>query len=87
MAKPKPQCPSAIAEVFNNYFSNVASNLDHNIPDSNISLLNFLRAPAEKSHFCAPSDREEIVNLIRRLQNKSTDLVNIPVFIYKIYPL
>ena len=23
---------SAIAEVFNNYFSNVASNLDHNIP-------------------------------------------------------
>ena len=27
--------PSAIAEVFNNYFSNVASNLDSNIPHSN----------------------------------------------------
>ena len=69
--------------VFNNYFSNVASNLDRNIPHSNKSPLNFLRAPVENSFFCAPSDREEIVNLIRR-QNKSTDLMNIPVFIYKI---
>ena len=34
-----------IAEVFNNYFSNVASNLDRNIPHSNISKLNFLGAP------------------------------------------
>ena len=34
--------------------------------------------------FCPPSDREEIINLIRRQKNKSTDLMNIPVFIYKI---
>ena len=38
----------------------------------------------ENLFFCAPSDREEIVNLIRRQKNKSTDLMNIPVFIYKI---
>ena len=38
----------------------------------------------ENSFFCAPSDREEIVNLIRRQKNKSTDLMNIAVFIYKI---
>ena len=38
----------------------------------------------EKYFFCAPSDREEIVNLIRRQKNKSTDLMNIPAFIYKI---
>ena len=50
--------PSAIAKVFNNYFSNVASNLDRNIPDSNIPPLNFLGAPVENSFFCAPSDRE-----------------------------
>ena len=31
--------PSAIAEVFNNYFSNVASNPDRNIPHANISPL------------------------------------------------
>ena len=43
--------PSAIAEVFNNYFSNVASNLDRNIPHSNISPLNFLLAPVENSYF------------------------------------
>ena len=64
-------------------FSNVASNLDCNDPHSNISPLNFLGAPVENSFFCTPSDREEIVNLIRR-QSKSTNLVNIPVFIYKI---
>ena len=46
--------PSAIAEVFNNYFSNVASNLDRNIPYSNISPLNFLGAPVENSFFCLP---------------------------------
>ena len=37
----------------------------------------------ENSFFCAHSDREEIVNLIRRQKNKSTDLMNIPLFIYK----
>ena len=76
--------PSAIFEVFNNYFSNVASNLDRNNLHSNISPLNFLGAPVENSFFCTPSDREEIVNLIDRQKNKSTDLMNIPVFIYKI---
>ena len=41
----------------------------------------------ENSFFCRPphpSDSEEIVNLIHTQKNKSTDLVNIPVFIYKI---
>ena len=39
----------------------------------------------EKSFFCSPpSNSEEIVNLIGRQKNKSTDLMNIPVFIYTI---
>ena len=65
-------------------FSNVASNLDRNIPHSNISPLNSLGDPVENSFFCPPSDREKVVNLIRRQKNKSTDLRNIHVFIYKI---
>ena len=36
--------PSVIADVFNNYFSNVSTNLDRNIPHSNIYPLNFMRA-------------------------------------------
>ena len=76
--------PSFIAEAFNSYFSNIASNLDRDIPHSNTSPLYFLRAPVENSLFCPSSDSEEIVNLIRRLKNKSTILMNIPVFIYKI---
>ena len=48
---------SAIAEVFNNYFSNVASNLHSNIPHSKIPSLNFLGAPVENSFFRLPSGR------------------------------
>ena len=58
----KVSYPSDIAEVFNNYFSNVASNLDYNIPHSNIYPFNLMGAPVENSFFCSPSDREEIVN-------------------------
>ena len=76
--------PPVIAELFNNYFSNIAANLDRDIPNSNTSPLCFLGAPVENSFFCHPSDSEEIVNLIRRQKSKSTDLMNIPVFIYKI---
>ena len=76
--------PSVIAEVFNNYISNVTSNLDRNIPHSNSSPLNFLEAPLENSFFNPPSDSDKIVNLIRGEKNKSTDLMNIPVFIFKI---
>ena len=46
--------PSAIAEIFNNYFSNIASNLDRDIPHSNISPLYFLRAHVENSLFDPP---------------------------------
>ena len=39
----------------------------------------------ENAFFCPPpSDSEEIVNLIHRQKNKSTDLMHIPVFRYKI---
>ena len=76
--------PSVVADVFNNYFSNIACNLDHNILHSNISPLNFLGGPVENSFFCPqPSDSEEIVNLIHWQKNKSTDLMNISV-LYKI---
>ena len=44
--------PSAIAEVFNNYFSNVAFNLERSVVHANISPLNFLGAPVE-IHFSA----------------------------------
>ena len=76
--------PQAIDELFNNYFSNIASNPDRDIPNSNTSPLYFIGAPMENSFFCPPSDSEEIVNLIRRQKSKSTDIMNIPVFIYKI---
>ena len=52
---------SVIAEVFNNYFSNVASYLDNNIPNLNISQLNFLGAPVEILFFCPPTDMEDFL--------------------------
>ena len=79
--------PSAIAEVFTNYFSNVASNIDRDIPHSNISPLNFLGALVENSFFCQSFDSQEIVNLNHREKNKSIDLMNIPSLIFKILSL
>ena len=43
--------PPAIAEVFNSCFSNIASDLDSNIPHSNISPLYLLGAPVENLFF------------------------------------
>ena len=48
------------SDHLNNYFSNIASNLDRDIPLSNISPLCFLGAPIENSFFCPPCDTEEI---------------------------
>ena len=76
--------PSVIAELFNKYFSNIASNLDRNIPHSNIYQLNCLGEALENSFFCPPSDSEELVDLIHRQKNRSNDLMNILLFIYKI---
>ena len=50
--------PSAIAEIFNNYFSNIASDLDRDIPHSNISPLCFLGSPVENLFFCPRVIRE-----------------------------
>ena len=36
----------------------------------------------ENSFFCPSSEREEILNLIRRQKNKSTDLMNMTIVIY-----
>ena len=44
----------------------------------------FLGAPVENSFFCPPFDSEEIVKLICRQKKKSTDLMDIAVFIFKI---
>ena len=75
---------SAIAEVFNNYFSNTVPTLIAIF----LTQIHFHWIAWEhlwKIHFSAlPLIGVEIVNLIRRQKNKSTDLMNIPVFIYKI---
>ena len=49
-----------------------------------VSIVFPIGASVENLFFCPPSDSEEIVNLIRRQKNKSTDRMIIPVFIYTI---
>ena len=66
--------PSAVAEVFNNYSSNIASNLDHDIPHSNISPLYFLGAPVENSFFCPPplTVKQLLIQFVGRRTNPQT---------------
>ena len=46
--------------------------------------MEFPRSTSGKFIFIHPSDGEEIVNLFHWQKNKSTELMNIPVFRYKI---
>ena len=57
----------------NNYFSKVASNLDRNIPHSNISPLNFLGAPVENSFFRNPLiGKKLLIKFVGRRTNPPT---------------
>ena len=73
-----------IAEIFNEYFSSIATNLDHNIPNSSVNPDDYLRSPNLNSFNCRYSTSAEISLLISSFTNKSCPIEEIPNFIHKI---
>ena len=71
------------ANIFNNYFSTVAVNLDSNIPRSNISPISFLGNPFPHSFFMRPSNKFEIKHIILNFKNKGCPINEIPTYIFK----
>ena len=68
--------PQAIAEKFNEYFGNIATNLKAQnnaraqYPQGEFR--NFLREPVQNSIFLKPVDSGEIHEIVKKLKNKST---------------
>ena len=64
---------NAIADKFNNYFTNVSADLAENIPVSSKEAINFIPKNMEKSLFFAPKTEHEISYIIANL--RQTDSV------------
>ena len=70
--------PSAIAEHFNEYFSNIATTLKNDInnraghTESTNGYVNFLRQPVQNSIYIRKTNPQEIFEVIKKLKNKST---------------
>ena len=71
---------NCIAEIINDLFVNIGSNLGSKIPKRKRSFKTYLRKSAVNSFFINPLQESEIEKLINNLnQNKSLGPCNIPV--------
>jgi exonuclease III len=68
--------PTDIAEKFNEYFSNIASNLKKKIGErtslSNTNFEKFLHPPVSNSIYLRPVEPNEVYGIIKDLKNKAT---------------
>jgi len=77
--------PLMIADHFNRYFSDVGLNLDAAMPHSLSSPTEWMNATNPHSFFIRPSTSSNVCEVIKSLPNKSSNLVSVPMFIYKYY--
>ena len=72
-----------VANIFNNYFINVAENLSNDLGAPKSSIDKYLDNPNKFNFFITPTDPQEVLNLINELDpKKASDVYNIsPKFI------
>jgi len=75
--------PLDVADHFNRHFSSIAERIDSTIPPATHSFRDYMDAPNPDSMFAPPSTAEEVSSVICSLDNKSSDINSIPIFIYK----
>ena len=77
--------PTKMANIFNQYFINVGSNVDKSVPMTKRSPLSYLKGRNSESLFLAQVTSEEIEIIIYSLdKNKSTGPYSIPIFLLKV---
>jgi len=74
--------PEKIAKKFNEYFTNVASDLDNQIPVINDDPLKFI-SDHNSSFFFSPCTSQEIENCIKSFKSKNCSVNQIPTSIFK----
>ena len=62
--------PAEIAEAFNDYYVNIAPQLDNNIPSSDIDPLSFLTGNYPTSMAIPPVVPQDVINIINSLKTK-----------------
>jgi len=72
-----------VAEYFNNFFCNIAVDINNSIPLTGICPLQYLGERATNTMFTLPSTTSDVISVIDNLRNKSCRLYEVPVFIYK----
>ena len=72
-----------LAELFNDYFSKIATTLDHNLPHTNTDPLKYVENNCLSSIFLTPTTADECANLITRLKLTKTDKDSLPVKLMK----
>ena len=77
------KCPIEIAEAFNEFYTNVASNLDEGLPPSAHNPLNFLHGNYRHSMFVPPASPSDVSLIISKLKNKKGNIHEIPVSLIK----
>ena len=75
--------PTEITEAFNQFYINIAPNLDQTLPPSNTDPLNFLRGNYLSSMTVPPIDPQIVIDIINSLKNKKSNPHEIPVSILK----
>ena len=75
--------PSDIADSFNKYYTDIASNLDNNIPPSNVNPLHFLRGDYPTSMFVPPVLPQDVTCVINSLKNKKGNAHEISISLLK----
>ena len=76
--------PLSIANSFLDYFSTAPTNIANLIPASNTDSLSYMPPSNRNSFFISPVTVDEVCSVMVGLQNKSSPLNTIPVFMYKI---
>lgn len=71
-----------VAEMFNEYFSTIAADLDSSIPSSRQDPISFLDDHVT-SFFFNPTTTQEVISCINSFESKSASIDQIPSFMYK----
>ena len=73
-----------IADKFNEYFTQIGSNLDADLPPSNTSPLSWMPSSHNRSFYLSPVSEQECRKFIAGLKNSRTSKNVLPVHLFKI---
>ena len=75
--------PPEIAEAFNEFYTNIAPNMERDLPASDINPIDFLQGDYPQSMLVPPVSPHDVSLVINKLKNKKGSLHEIPVSLIK----